>query len=59
MAYLNCPFCPAQAFPVPTHKDLELGMGLKQLRCISKHISYVELEDLDDTRTASDEGSGD
>jgi len=44
MAYLTCPFCPSQAFPVPTDKTLELGFGLEKFRCISKHEFYVEKE---------------
>ena len=46
MAYLNCPYCPAQGFPAPADdKVLELGFGLQKFRCISKHEFYVEKED--------------
>ena len=43
MAYLNCPFCPSQAFPT----SVNLGMGLVRLRCIAfKHESYVRIADI-------------
>lgn len=44
MAYLNCPFCPSQAFPVPTEKILELENGLLKFGCNSKHEFYVYKE---------------
>jgi hypothetical protein len=45
MAYLNCPYCPAQAFPDPrTEVILLMGFGLTKYRCISKHEFYVEEE---------------
>lgn len=47
MAYLNCPFCPSQAFLVRNaeHSDRP---PLEKYRCTSKHIFYVEPEEKTD-----------
>jgi len=44
MAYLNCPYCPSQAFPVDTELFMKIGMGLELYRCVSKHEFYVKSE---------------
>jgi len=48
MAYLNCPFCPSQAFLVEDMwvlKTQSTGMTLEKYRCASKHEFYVEKEE--------------
>ena len=45
MSYLNCPFCPAQAFPViPEKGTLQIRPDLVLYRCVSKHHFYVDKE---------------
>jgi hypothetical protein len=46
MAYLGCPFCPAQAVPANVQdKPLE---GLVKFRCIgSGHMFYIGKEELE------------
>jgi hypothetical protein len=48
MAYLNCPFCPAQAFLVrdAEHSDRP---PLEKYRCIAKRVFYVEAEEKNDS----------
>jgi transposase-like protein len=44
MAYLNCPFCPAQAFLVRNKEHTDVP-PLEKYRCPSKHVFYVEAEE--------------
>lgn len=46
MAYLNCPFCPAQAYPTST-PFARFGSGLILFSCKSQHEFYVERETID------------
>ena len=48
LAYLNCPYCTAQAIPAPrTDTMLLVGMGIQKFRCNgSKHEFYVNLSDV-------------
>lgn len=47
MAYLNCPFCPAQALSASTEPMLEYGMGLVRFECSGgKHKFYVEEKEI-------------
>lgn len=49
MAYLNCPFCPSQAFPVVVSKEvLKIRPDLLQFRCSSKHTFYVDEKDINE-----------
>ena len=59
MAYLNCPYCPAQAYLARDREHSDIP-PLEKYRCGSgKHIFYVE-EDVDgNTRAAVDDGSTD
>jgi len=43
MAYLNCPYCPGQAFLMRDveHSDIP---PLEKYRCVCKHVFYVEAE---------------
>lgn len=63
MAYFNCPYCPAQAFPTQVQGsfDSHLGNPNKQLvkcRCISKHEFYIEKETDGNTTEVSDCAAG-
>jgi len=44
MAYLNCPFCPSQAYPVKTETFPQIGWGMEKYQCISKHEFYVRFQ---------------
>ena len=44
-SYLTCPFCPAQAYPVPTDNMLKYGYGLQGYKCPARHVFYVEQEE--------------
>ena len=58
MAYLNCPFCPAQAYPAPrTETFILVGMGMQRWRCDSKHTFYVRVEDFDGINSTVTDGS--
>ena len=51
MAYLNCPFCPAQAFPkhpalIQTLPNVK-GAPAVEFQCISKHKFFVTKESVD------------
>jgi hypothetical protein len=53
MSYLNCPMCPAQAFPVPANA-IGKAFGLETYECISKHQFYVRKETLDGKRVSAE-----
>jgi len=60
MAYLNCPFCPAQATHVETHTATCQPVMLKFKCNGGKHTFFVEKGDVDgDTRAEVDDGSTD
>lgn len=42
MTYLNCPFCPAQAYPQPTENMLKVGWGIQKFQCPARHVFFVE-----------------
>ena len=46
MAYINCALCNAQSYPVVT-TEMYSEVGLQAFLCTSKHLTYVEKEDLD------------
>ena len=61
MAYLNCPFCPAQGFPLVLEGDLVvyniIGYGpVVKYRCISNHEFYVNTEDVDGSKLLAEPG---
>lgn len=49
MAYLNCPFCPAQACTQGT-SDFMLGIGYQRFTCTCKHEFFVNRQDLEDSK---------
>lgn len=53
MAYLNCPFCPAQSYPVRTEDFPQLGCHMDKFRCSSQHIFYTKMEEDDVSRTVT------
>jgi hypothetical protein len=53
MAYLNCPFCPAQAYPQST-LAARWDNGLVLFSCESQHEFYVEREEIYGRTTGSD-----
>ena len=60
MAYLNCPFCPAQALASLRTPSRFPACGVVIFTCISGHKFYVDEESVDgNTRAATDEGSHD
>jgi len=48
MAYLNCPFCPAQAVPNGEPLRYTQYLVLQMFKCVSKHRFYVEKEEIAD-----------
>jgi hypothetical protein len=60
MAYLNCPFCPAQALQSLRVPSKFPACGVVIFKCISGHKFYVEGEDINEyTREPIDSGSTD
>jgi hypothetical protein len=55
MAYLNCPFCPAQSYPVRTEDFPQLGCHMDKFRCSSQHIFYTKMEEDDVPRTVTND----
>ena len=46
MAYLNCPMCPAQAFPDGEPLRYTQYIVLQMFKCISKHTFYMEEKEI-------------
>jgi hypothetical protein len=59
MAYLNCPFCPAQAFAsLRTPSKLPADCGVALYVCISGHKFYVDKEIMDGERQINSRDAG-
>lgn len=60
MAYLNCPFCPSQAYPVKKPVEVVDRLGnpnipVVKFYCHAGHMFYVSRKDIDGS---NDERSG-
>lgn len=50
MAYLNCPFCPAQSFPDELPYRVTQYVVQQMFKCSANHKFYVDEEDISDAR---------